>query len=73
MNLYLVEVSADIPYPWPKMYREAATNEGAAVSRALKAYRVDVRNRSGHSKKMTKFDLRVSRLSTTAEKEDDHG
>ncbi len=63
MNTYLVEVSAEIPYPWPRTYREEAANEGTAISRALKAYRVDVRNRSGHSKKMTKFTCRLERLS----------
>ncbi|MDR1744227.1 MAG: hypothetical protein LBS30_00560 [Planctomycetota bacterium] len=73
MHTYLIEVTADIPYPWPKTYRQEAANEGAAVSRALKAYRIDVRNRSGHSRKMTRFNLSVSRMErATAEKETGH-
>ena len=59
MNVYTVQVSADIPYPWPKTYRQEAANEGAAVSRALKSYRVDVRNRSGRAKKISEFSLKV--------------
>jgi len=53
MNKYLVDVTADIPYPWSKQYEEHATNEGAAISRALKRYRKDVRNRSGRGKQIT--------------------
>ena len=59
MFVYLVEVSADIPYPWPKRYRQEATNEGAAVSRALKEYRKDVRNRAGKAKRIIEFSLKV--------------
>lgn len=61
MVVYFVEVSADIPYPWPKVYRQEATSEGAAVSRALKAYRKDVRDRNGKAKKIVEFSLRVRR------------
>ncbi len=61
MNIYLVKVTADIPYPWPKEYAQEATNEGTAIARALKAYRVDVRKRSGRSKKIDQFSIRVSR------------
>lgn len=53
MNKYIVDVTADIPYPWPKKYEEKATNEGAAISRALRRYRTDVRNRCGRAKKIT--------------------
>ena len=61
MVVYFVEVSADIPHPWPKVYRQEATSEGAAVSRALKAYRKDVRDRNGKTKKIAEFSLRVRR------------
>ncbi|MCD7896392.1 MAG: hypothetical protein LUG50_06910 [Planctomycetaceae bacterium] len=52
MNKYIVEITADIPYPWPRSYREEATNEGAAISRALRQYRADVRNRTGRGKQI---------------------
>lgn len=72
MNTYLVEVTADIPYPWPKTYRQQATNEGTAVSRALKAYRKDVRDRAGRTKKISEFSLKV-RKSGRISKEIDNG
>lgn len=59
MNVYLVDVAAEIPYRWAKQYRQEATSEGVAVSRALKAYRKDVRNRNGQSKKIHEFSLKV--------------
>lgn len=61
MNVYSIQVTADIPYPWPKTYRQEATSEGTAISRALKAYRKDVRDRAGRAKKISEFSLKVRR------------
>lgn len=61
MTVYSVEVTANIPYPWPKRYRQEATSAGAAVSRALKAYRRDVRERNGRGKRIEVFDIVVRR------------
>lgn len=70
MVVYLVEVSANIPYPWPKKYRQEATSEGAAVSRALKTYRKDVRARNGRGKRIEAFDIVVRRERTVDTKEE---
>ena len=71
MTVYSVEVTANIPYPWPKRYRQEATNEGAAVSRALKEYRKDVRARGGRGKRIEVFDITVRRERRSADGEGD--
>ena len=71
MNVYLVEVTADIPYPWPRRYLQKATNEGAAISRALKGYRKEVRERAGRAKRITEFSLKVRRERCSADGEGD--
>ena len=71
MNVYLVEVTADIPYPWPRRYLAKATNEGTAISRALKGYRKEVRERAGRAKRITEFSLKVRRERCSADGEGD--
>lgn len=72
MNKYIVDVTADIPYPWPKSYEEHATSEGAAISRALRRYRKDVRNRTGRAKQITAASVKYRRCGKV-EKEADNG
>ena len=70
MNIYMVNVSVDIPHPWPRAYRQEATSEGAAVSRTLKAYHQDVRNRNGKAKKINEFTLKVLKSGTVVNEEE---
>ena len=64
MKKYRVSITAEIPYPWTREYNEEASNEGAAVSRALRRYRSDVRETRGKAKRITDFDLKITRLLT---------
>ena len=43
MNHYVIEVTAALPYPVMKQYREDATNISTATARAIKQYLKDVR------------------------------
>ena len=71
MNVYVVDVTADIPYPWPRRYRQEATNEGVAIARALKGYRKDVRERAGRAKRIAAFSIWVRRERRCADEEGD--
>ena len=51
--------------------QNTATNEGAAVSRALKEYRKDVRARGGRGKRIEVFDITVRRERRSADGEGD--
>lgn len=62
MKNYRISITAGIPYPWTKEYTEQASNEGAAVSRALKQYRRDIREHRGKAKRIEGFDLKIARL-----------
>lgn len=64
MKKYQISITAEIPYPWTKEYSEVASNEGAAVSRALKRYRSDVRETRGKAKRIADFNLKITRLLT---------
>lgn len=70
MAVYVVDVTADIPYPWCRKYQQDVSSESVAVSRALKEYRRDVRNRNGQAKKITEFSIKVKRLRSTMKKEE---
>ena len=70
MNKYIVDVTADIPYPWAKKYEENATNEGAAISRALRRYRTDVRNRCGRARKITAASVTYQNCGRIVEREE---
>lgn len=61
MYVYLVEVTADIPYPWTKSYPQEATTPGTAISRSLSQYRQDVRAQRGKAKRINDFTIKVSR------------
>lgn len=43
MKLYVVKVTAYIPYPITREYTEQATDFSAAISRAVKKYRKEPR------------------------------
>lgn len=62
MKNYRVNITASIPYPWTQEYTEAAATESAAVSRALKHYRRDIREYRGKAKRIVEFSLKITRL-----------
>lgn len=62
MNVYLISITADIPYPWGKHYFEKASGEGPAVSRGLKRFRQDLRERFGRAKQLREFEIKVQRV-----------
>lgn len=43
MKIYVVRVTADIPYPIVREYTQKATNFQAAIARSITAYRKDPR------------------------------
>jgi len=45
MKDYLVEMTANLPYPVKKVYREKASHIGTAARRAIGMYRKDVKGR----------------------------
>jgi hypothetical protein len=59
MNHYTVSISANIPYPWQRLYRYEASNEGVAASRALKEFRNDLRQARGKSKRIHDFTVNI--------------
>jgi len=48
MKVYIVNVTAYIPYPISREYTERATEFGAAISRAIRKYRSDERIKGHH-------------------------
>lgn len=76
MTVYQVDITAEIPYPWSKTYHMEASSESAALSRAMKQYRQDVRNYLGRAKRLDKVRLDVSKrgkLRPAVEEEAAHG
>jgi len=61
MKGWLVEVSADIPYPWSRTFRISRSSAGAAASEAVKRYRKALREEKGKSKKLDDLRLHIMR------------
>lgn len=61
MKGWLVEVSADIPYPWSRTFRVERSSAGAAASEAIKKYRKALREEKGKSKKLDELRLHIRR------------
>jgi hypothetical protein len=59
MTIYLVKVTAEIPYPWDKEYRVEATSLHTALSRGIKSFRKEERMRR---KQITSIKAQASKL-----------
>jgi hypothetical protein len=59
MSTYIVKVKAEIPYPWEKEYRIAASGASTAVARAIRAYRKEERIQR---KRITSYRIAVDKL-----------
>ena len=69
MHKYMINIMAEIPYPWSRTYFEQATNEGTAISRALRRYRKDAKERNGRTKQIKGATVRFWRQSESAVKD----
>lgn len=57
MKNYLIKVSAHLPYPIEKEYREEASNIGTSVNRAIKKYR-----KEANGKRIKELTIKAIRL-----------
>ena len=67
MATFAVTVSAEIPYPWPRVYRVDRSSPAAAASEAIKRYPKDVRKKLGRSKRLRTLTVQITKETACAE------
>ena len=61
MARWLVTVSAEIPYPWSRMFSIERSTAAAAASDAVKKFKLAVREKCMKSKKLDCISMKIER------------
>lgn len=59
MQTWIVTVSADIPYPWERVFSIHKSSPDAAASEAIKKFRKAIREAKGKSKKLDEIRITI--------------
>jgi len=62
MNMYLVTVTAEIPYPISKEFRMSGWDFPVAIRRAVAQYRKSLKEDRGKSKKIKSLSVKAIRI-----------
>jgi len=61
MARWLVTVTADIPYPWTRIFSVERSTAAAAASDGVKRYRKAVKEKCMKAKKLDPINIRIER------------
>jgi len=62
MSTFLINITADLPYPIEKEFRVSGWDFGTAINRAVQLYRKDLKEQRGKARKIKSIRVKAIRV-----------